>query len=232
MNILVTGAKGFIGKNLVVELKNQGYTDVFEYDIDTASELLDTYCAQAEFVFHLAGVNRPKDESEFMKGNFGFTSKLLDTLRKYKNTCSVMLSSSIQAALDNPYGKSKKAGEELLFAYGNETGAKVLVYRFPNIFGKWCKSNYNSAVATFCSNIANDLPITVNDPSAIINLVYIDDVVQELINALNGNENSTGDYCEVPLVYTATFLYFNHKGQASFALFLRWILHIISIIMM
>lgn len=202
MKILVTGAKGFIGKNLIAELKNQKYTDILEYDIDTASSLLDAYCKEADFVFHLAGVNRPKDQSDFMEGNFGFTSILLDTLKKFKNTCPVMNSSSIQAELGNPYGKSKKAGEDLLFEYGKETGAKVLIYRFPNVFGKWCRPNYNSAVATFCYNIANGLPITVNDHSHIMDLVYIDDVVEELINALNGKENSVGNFCQVPIVYT------------------------------
>jgi len=204
MKILVTGAKGFIGKNLIAELKNRKYTDIFEYDIDTDSSLLDEYCREASFVFHLAGVNRPKDSSEYMEGNYGFTSKLLDTLKKYKNTCPVMISSSIQATFDNPYGKSKKAGEELMFAYGKETGAKVLVYRFPNVFGKWCKPNYNSVIATFCYNIARGLPITVNDPSVVMNLVYIDDVVEELINALKGEEKRIGDFCEVPIVHTIT----------------------------
>lgn len=204
MKILVTGSKGFIGKNLIAELKNQKYTDIFEYDIDTDPFLLDDYCKEADFVFHLAGVNRPKVQSEFMDGNFGFTSILLDTLKKYKNACPVMISSSSQAALDNPYGNSKKAGEDLMFAYANETGAKVLIYRFPNVFGKWCKPNYNSAVATFCNNIANDLPVTVNDPSVIMNLVYIDDVVAELINTLNGKENKVDNYCEVQVVHTVT----------------------------
>lgn len=204
MKILVTGAKGFIGKNLITELKNRKYSDILEYDIDTDPSLLNTYCKEADSVFHLAGVNRPKDQSEFMKGNYGFTSTLLGTLKKYKNTCPVIISSSIQAALDNPYGKSKKAGEDLMFAYSEETGAKVLVYRFLNVFGKWCRPNYNSAVATFCYNIANDLPIIVNDRSHITNLVYIDDVVEELINALNGKEKSVGKYCAVTVVYTIT----------------------------
>lgn len=204
MKILITGAKGFIGKNLIVELKNQKYTDIFEYDIDTHTSLLELYCKDAEFVFHLAGVNRPKEQRQFMEGNFGLTLKLLDGLKKYNNKCPVMISSSIQAALDNPYGKSKKAGEDLIFAYGKETGAKVLVYRLPNVFGKWCKPNYNSAVATFCNNIAKDLPITVHDPNVMINLVYIDDVLQELINALNGKEHSSGDFCEVPQIYSVT----------------------------
>jgi len=202
LRILVTGAKGFIGKNLIVELKNRKYMDIFEYDKDTEPGLLDEYCRKADFVFHLAGVNRPKEQSEFMEGNFGFTSTLLDTLKKYNNNCPVMISSSIQAELDNPYGRSKKAGEDLLFKYGKETGAKVLVYRFPNVFGKWCRPNYNSAVATFCYNIAHDLPITINDPNVIMRLVYIDDVVEELINALNGKENRVGDFCEVPVVHT------------------------------
>ncbi|HOJ10488.1 MAG TPA: capsular polysaccharide biosynthesis protein CapF [Clostridiales bacterium] len=204
MKILVTGAKGFIGRNLVAELKNRKHTNIFEYDIDTDLSLLDAYCREASFVFHLAGVNRPKDQSEFMKGNFGFTSVLLDTMKKHNNTCPVMISSSIQAALDNPYGKSKKAGEELMFAYGKETGARILVYRFPNVFGKWCRPNYNSAIATFCNNIAHDLPIKVNDRNVVMKLVYIDDVVQELINALNGTENRIGDFCEVPVVHTIT----------------------------
>ncbi|PKM70841.1 MAG: capsular biosynthesis protein [Firmicutes bacterium HGW-Firmicutes-18] len=204
MKILITGAKGFIGKNLIAELKNQKYTHVLGYDIDTDPSLLNTYCKETDFVFHLAGVNRPKEQFEFMEGNFGFTSILLNTLKKYNNICPVVISSSTQAALDNPYGKSKKAGEDLIIAYGKKTGAKVLVYRFPNVFGKWCKPNYNSVVATFCNNIANDLPITVNDPSVVMNLVYIDDVAEELINALNGKENSVGDFYEVPVVYTIT----------------------------
>lgn len=204
MKILVTGAKGFIGKNLVAELKNRKYTDIFEYGRDNDLNTLDEYCKQADFVFHLAGVNRPKEQSEFMEGNFGFTSTLLNTLKKYKNNCPIMISSTIQAELDNPYGKSKKAGEALLFDYSKETGAKVLIYRFPNVFGKWCRPNYNSAVATFCHNIAHDLPISVNDPSVVMNLVYIDDVVSELISALESKENRSGDYCEVPIVHIIT----------------------------
>lgn len=204
MKILVTGAKGFIGKNLIAELRNRKYTDIFEYDRDRDPSLLDEYCKEADFVFHLAGVNRPKEQSEFMEGNFGFTSDLLGSLKKHNNTCPVMISSSIQAELDNPYGKSKKAGEDLLFSYGKETGSKVLVYRFPNVFGKLCRPNYNSAVATFCHNIAHDLPIQVNDPSVVMNLVYIDDVVNELINALEGNENTVDIFCEVPIVHTIT----------------------------
>lgn len=216
MKILVTGAKGFVGQNLVSQLHNiqagkaQNYgiageaLTVFEYDVDSTPAELDDYCRQADFVLNLAGVNRPKDQAEFMKGNFGFASTLLDTLKKYGNTCPVMISSSIQAALDNPYGESKRAGEQLMFDYAKETGAKVLVYRFPNVFGKWCRPNYNSAVATFCNNIAHDLPITVNDPSVVMNLVYIDDVVDELIAALSGNEHRNGDYCEVPVTHTIT----------------------------
>lgn len=204
MKILVTGARGFIGKNLIAELNNQKYTNILEYTRHTDPALLDAYCQEADFVFHLAGVNRPQEQSEFMDGNFGFTKTLLDTLKKHGNTCPVMISSSIQAALNNPYGKSKKAGEDLLVAYGRQTGAKVLIYRFPNVFGKWCRTNYNSAVATVCYNIARDLPITVNDPSVVMHLVYIDDVVEELINALQGRENSDGDFCFVPVVHTIT----------------------------
>jgi len=204
MKILVTGAKGFIGKNLIAELKNRKYDNIFEYDRDTDSSLLDEYCKEADFVFHLAGVNRPKEQSEFMEGNFGFTSDLLDSLKKHNNTCPVMISSSIQAELDNPYGESKKAGEDLIFNYSKETGAKVLVYRFPNVFGKWCRPNYNSAVATFCNNVAHNLPIQVNDPSVVMRLLYIDDVVNELINALEGKENKAGEFCEVPVVHTVT----------------------------
>ncbi|KAB3534737.1 capsular polysaccharide biosynthesis protein CapF [Alkaliphilus pronyensis] len=204
MKILVTGAKGFIGKNLIAELRNRKYDDIFEYDRDTDFSLLDGYCKEADFVFHLAGINRPKEQSEFMEGNFGFTSDLLNSLKKHNNTCPVMISSSIQAELVNPYGESKKAGENLLFTYVKETGAKALVYRFPNVFGKWCRPNYNSAVATFCYNIAHDLPIQVNDPSVVMNLVYIDDVVSELINALERNENKVDLFCEVPVVHTIT----------------------------
>jgi UDP-2-acetamido-2,6-beta-L-arabino-hexul-4-ose reductase len=204
MKILITGAKGFIGKNLIAELKNRKYTDILEYARDTDPVLLDAYCQETDFVYHLAGVNRPKEQSEYMAGNFGFTKILLDTLKKHGNTCPVLISSSTQATYDNPYGESKKDGEDLMFAYGRETGAKVLVYRFPNVFGKWCRPNYNSAVATFCHNIARDLPITVNDSSVVMNLVYIDDVVEELINALQGKENCIGDFCAVPVVHTIT----------------------------
>ncbi len=201
MKILVTGAKGFIGKNLISELRNQKYEQIFEYDLDSTEENLDKYAKEAEFIFHLAGVNRPKDEKDFMEGNFGFTSILLSYLKKHKNNCPIMISSSIQAELDNPYGLSKKAGEELILSYGKETNSKVFIYRFPNVFGKWCKPNYNSAVATFSYNIANDLPIKVNDPNVIMNLIYIDDLVKELICSLHGNENKKGNYCYVEPVY-------------------------------
>lgn len=215
MKILVTGAHGFVGKNLCATLyniangkdKSHGINSditVFEYDIDTDKTLLERFCSECDFVFHLAGVNRPQNTQEFMEGNFGFTSVLLETLKKYNNTCPVMISSSIQAALDNPYGLSKKAGEDLIFAYGKETGAKVLVYRLPNVFGKWCRPNYNSAVATFCNNIANGLPIQVNDRCVNMTLVYIDDVVDELINALKGQENREGEYCKVPVEHKIT----------------------------
>ena len=204
MKILVTGAKGFIGKNLIFELRNKGYEDIYEYDIDTKEGMLDEYARDCGFIFHLAGVNRPKEAGEFMQGNFGFTTLLLDKLKEHQNKCPVMMSSSIQAALDNPYGISKKAGEDLIFEYGKEIGAKVYVYRFPNVFGKWCRPNYNSAVATFCHNIANGLPIQVNDRNTMMNLVYIDDVVEELINALEGrpSKDSSG-YCFVPVTHNA-----------------------------
>lgn len=208
MKVLVTGAKGFVGKNLCAQLKNikdgkaRCYGDltieaIYEYDIDSTAEELDEYCRKADFVFNLAGVNRPQNTEEFMQGNFGFASILLDTLKKHNNTCPVMLSSSIQATLagrfgTSEYGKSKKAGEELFFEYSKETGAKVLVYRFPNLYGKWCRPNYNSAVATFCNNIANDLPIQVNDPNVELELLYIDDLVEEMIAALQGKEH----HCE------------------------------------
>ena len=208
MKILVTGAKGFVGKNLCAQLnniregKNKSYGDltiseIFEYDIDSTLEQLDSYCQSCDFVFNLAGVNRPQNQEEFMQGNFGFASTLLDMLKKYKNTCPVMISSSIQATLagrfgNSEYGKSKKAGEELMFEYGQEVGAKVLVYRFPNLFGKWCRPNYNSAIATFCNNIANDLPIQVNDRAVQLELLYIDDLVEQMIAALEGREH----HCE------------------------------------
>ena len=232
MNILVTGAAGFVGKNLVATLQNLHdgkdrtrpaltVGEIFTYDIDTDPALLAEYCKKADFVFHLAGVNRPKDESEFVKGNFGFTSMLLDTLKAQKNTCPVMLSSSIQATLigrygKSDYGRSKLMGEQLLFSYGEETGAKVLVYRFPNLFGKWCRPNYNSAVATFCYNTAHDLPITVNDPKTELELLYIDDLVTEMLDALEGREHHCtfdgvntvldvkGNYCAVPTTHHVT----------------------------
>jgi UDP-2-acetamido-2,6-beta-L-arabino-hexul-4-ose reductase len=202
MKILVTGANGFVGKNLVCELRNRGYEDLCLYDIDTEESLLDSFTKDCGFVFHLAGVNRPKEEKEFMEGNFGFTSTLLASLKKHNNTCPVLITSSIQAALDNPYGKSKKAGEDLLFSYGDETGAPVYVYRLPNVFGKWCRPNYNSAIATFCYNIARDLPITVNDPEVVMNLVYIDDVVQAFLAALKGDVTKENGFCKVCTVHT------------------------------
>lgn len=248
MNILVTGAKGFVGKNLVAQLKNirdgkakfygdVSVSEIYEFDIDSTLEELDTYCKNADFVFNLAGVNRPVDDEDFMKGNFGFASTLLDVLKKYKNTCPVMLSSSIQATLqgrfgDSKYGISKKAGEELFFQYSKETGARVLVYRFPNLFGKWCRPNYNSAIATFCNNIANDLPIQVNDRSTQLELLYIDDLVDEMIVALKGEEHycefngldtvldEKGRYCTVPMVHKITLgeivdLLYMFKSQPS-----------------
>ena len=231
MKILVTGAKGFVGKTLCDALKKikvgkdrthptLDIDEIFDYDIDTEGTLLDSFCAQADFVFNLAGVNRPQNAEEFMQGNFGFASTLLDTLKKHKNTCPVMISSSIQATCigryDSDYGRSKKAGEELIFAYAQQTDAKVLVYRFPNLFGKWCRPNYNSAVATFCNNIANDLPITVNDPNVGLELLYIDDLVDEMLLALEGREHRCefdgidtvlcegGKYCAAPITHTVT----------------------------
>lgn len=221
MKILITGAKGFVGKNLVENLKNirdgkdrihklPSNLEIFEYDIDNTETELEEYCKRADFVFNLAGVNRPKDNSEFMKGNFSFGEKLLNLLKKYKNNCPVMLSSSVQATLEgrytgSEYGKSKLAGEELFKNYGKETGARVLIYRFPNLFGKWCRPNYNSAVATFCNNIANNLPIQVNDRNTELDLVYIDDLVEELLRAANGNETKDEKgYCYVPEVHHVT----------------------------
>lgn len=232
MKILVTGAKGFVGKNLCANLRNikEGFDrthpelsieEIFEYDLDSTAEQLDKWCAEADFVFNLAGVNRPKDPEEFMKGNFGFASTLLDTLKKHGNTCPIMLSSSQQASLtgrfgNSEYGRSKKAGEDLFLQYGQETGAKVLVYRFPNLFGKWCRPNYNSAVATFCNAFANDLPYTVNDPSVELELLYIDDLVDEMIASLEGKEHHCefdglgviarpdGRYCYCPVTHKAT----------------------------
>lgn len=232
MKILVTGAKGFVGKNLCCQLNNikegkaRCYGDlqideVFEYDIDSTPEQRDSWCGECDFVFNLAGVNRPKDNDEFMKGNFGFASTLLDTLKKHHNTCPVMLSSSQQASLtgrfgNSEYGRSKKAGEDLFLEYGKETGAKVLVYRFPNLYGKWCRPNYNSAIATFCNNIANDLPIQVNDRSVQMEVLYIDDLVEEMIRALKGQEHhcefegldvlpsAEGRYCYCPVTHKTT----------------------------
>ena len=232
MNILVTGAKGFVGKNLcallrtIADGKNRTYgniaiTEIFEYDIDSKPEELEEYCQKADFVFNLAGVNRPQTTEEFMQGNFGFASTLLDTLKHHNNSCPVMLSLSIQATLigrygEGEYGKSKRAGEELFFDYGRETGAKVLVYRFPNLFGKWCRPNYNSAVATFCNNIANDLPIMVNDRSTLLELLYIDDLMDEMVAALKGEEHhcefdgidtvltESGRYCAAPVTHKVT----------------------------
>lgn len=232
MKILVTGAKGFVGKNLCCQLNNikegkaRCYGDlqvdeVFEYDIDSTPEQLDNWCGECDFVFNLAGVNRPKDNDEFMKGNYGFASTLLDTLKKHHNTCPVMLSSSQQASLtgrfgNSEYGRSKKAGEDLFLEYGKETGAKVLVYRFPNLYGKWCRPNYNSAIATFCNNIANDLPIQVNDRSVQMEVLYIDDLVEEMIRALKSQEHhcefegldvlpsAEGRYCYCPVTHKTT----------------------------
>lgn len=212
MNILVTGAHGFVGKNLCLKLYNiydksknhNADISVMEYDLDTEPSLLDEYCAKADFVFNLAGVNRPIKESEYIAGNYEFTSTLLDTLKKHRSTSTIMMASTIQAALDNPYGKSKKAGEDLLLKYEKETGSKVLIYRFPNLFGKWCKPNYNSVIATFCNNIANDLPITVNDRNTSITFAYIDDVANELVNALQGKENREGNFCKVQIEYKKT----------------------------
>lgn len=233
MKILVTGAKGFVGKNLCSQLKNikdakakwynlpEPIDAVYEYDIDSSLDDLYAWCKDCDFVFNLAGVNRPQDPKEFMEGNFGFATVLLDTLKKYNNNCPVMISSSIQATLagrfgTSEYGKSKKAGEELMFKYGEETGAKVLVYRFPNLFGKWCRPNYNSAIATFCNNIANDLPIQVNDRSVEMELLYIDDLVDEMIGALRGESHrcefdgvetvpaENGRYCYVPVTHKTT----------------------------
>ena len=232
LKILVTGARGFVGRNLVSQLRNiqsgkvKCYGDltvdaVYEYDIDSTIEELEVYCHDCDFVFNLAGVNRPQKQEEFMLGNFGFASTLLDTLKKHHNNCPVMISSSIQATLagrfgTSEYGKSKKAGEELMFKYGEETGGKVLIYRFPNLFGKWCRPNYNSAVATFCHNMAHDLPITVNDPAVELELLYIDDLVEEMISALKGEEHRCefdgvdtvlkfdGRYCAAPITHKVT----------------------------
>lgn len=202
MKILVTGAQGFVGKNLIATLERLEGVEIFPYDLNTDPTLLNNYTRDCEFVFHLAGVNRPQQEEEFKTGNPGFTNKLLRALKEYSNSCPVLITSSTQAVLENPYGQSKKEAEDLMFSYGKETGAKVLVYRLPNVFGKWSRPNYNSAVATFCHNIAHDLPIKVNDPNVVMNLVYIDDVVEEMISALQGNETRAGDFCKVPVVHT------------------------------
>lgn len=205
MKVLVTGAKGFIGKNLISELERQENIEILAFDIDSPAEALEEYCRECNFVFNLAGINRPEHTDEFMEGNFGFASTLVQTLKKYQNTCPIMNSSSIQATLDNPYGKSKKAGEDMLYAYGKEVGAEVYIYRFPNVFGKWCRPNYNSAVATFCNNIANGFPIQVNDRSTVMHLVYIDDVVEELLQALDRHPHVNSDgYCYVPTVHEVT----------------------------
>lgn len=202
MKILVTGAYGFIGKNLIEELKNRGYDSIYPVDVDTDENTLKEYCSDCEFVFHLAGVNRPQNEEEFMEGNFGFTSVLLNNLKEADNKAPVLITSSTQATLDNPYGKSKKAGEDLMFSYGEETGAKVFVYRLTNVFGKWSRPNYNSAVATFCNNIAAGIPIKVNDPSVVMKLIYIDDVMDEFIGALEGRANIVGGFGTVPVEHT------------------------------
>ena len=199
MKILVTGAKGFIGKNLIAELRNRKYEEIYEFDRDTDISLLDFYCSNCDFIFHLAGVQRPKEEKEFMEGNFGFTSILLDLLKKYRNTCPIVVSSSIQASLDNPYGKSKKAGEDLMFTYAEETGAKVMIYRFPNVYGKWNKPNYNSAITTFCYNISRNLEIKVNCRDTVMHVVYIDDLFDELISAMEGKGTKSGKFYRVPV---------------------------------
>lgn len=197
MSIVITGSQGFIAKNLIFELKNRGYSDVTLIDRNTSEEALDQACQAADFVFHLAGVNRPKDESEFTEGNVNLTASIIDTLKKHHNRCPILMSSSIQAELDNPYGNSKREAETLLFEYSNETGVDVLIYRFPNVFGKWCKPHYNSVVATFCHNLARDLPIQVNDPTTNLKLVYIDDVIEELIKALKGQGTKVGRFYAV-----------------------------------
>ncbi|MDR0958456.1 MAG: capsular polysaccharide biosynthesis protein CapF [Clostridiales bacterium] len=203
MKVLVTGANGFVGKNLVAHLKTREHM-VFEYDINSTTDQLDKFTAECEFVFHLAGINRPKDEAEFMAGNFGFSSELLNALLRHGNTCPVLISSSIQAALDNPYGKSKKAGEDLVFEYSDRTGANCFVYRLPNLFGKWCRPNYNSVIATFCNNIIHDNEITINNPDTLLNLAYIDDICEEFSNALGGNPHKEGDYCTTPITYSVS----------------------------
>jgi len=204
MKILVTGASGFIGKNLIAQLKNKGYSDILACDVDTEPALLDSYVRECAFVFHLAGVNRPNNPDEFMTGNRDLTANLLECLQKYRNKAPVLISSSIQAKRDNPYGRSKKAAEDLIFAYGKESGVDVFVYRLPNVFGKWCRPNYNSAVATFCFNIARNLPVQVNDSNPEMSLAYIDDVIEEFICVLKGSPNRQGDFCFVEPVHQVT----------------------------
>ena len=204
MKILVTGSEGFIGQNLIAELNNQGYKNIYKFDIGTKKSLLDNYTKECEFVFHLAGVNRPKDEKEFMEGNFGFISELLVLLKKHNNRAPILFTSSVQAEEDNPYGRSKKAGEDLLFSYNKETGVKVFVYRLPNLFGKWCRPNYNSVVATFCHNIANDLEIKINDPNAELVLSYIDDVLAEFLSVLNGKVSRSNGFFYIPTTHKIT----------------------------
>lgn len=204
MKVLVTGAEGFIGKNLTAWLAKRGDVEVLPFDVETPAKMLEEYCGECDFVYNLAGVNRPEHVEEFMEGNFGFATTLVETLKRHGNTCPVMSSSSIQAVLDNPYGRSKKAGEDMLLAYGRETGAAVYIYRFPNVFGKWCRPNYNSVIATFCHNIAHDLPIRINDRNTQMKLVYIDDLAEELLLALGGQPHMDEEgYCFVPTVHEA-----------------------------
>lgn len=201
MKILVTGANGFVGKNLVAELKNKGYKDIFEVTRETDPSILENYIPKCDFVFHLAGVNRPNEEQEFIQGNNIFTLKLLELLKKHQNQSPILFTSSIQALQDNPYGKSKKTCEDILFTHSKETGAKVLIYRLPNLFGKWCRPNYNSVIATFCHNIINDLKIQMNNPNIELTLGYIDDVLDEFLQALIGKESKKGDFCTITKTY-------------------------------
>jgi len=214
MKILVTGANGFVGKNLIAELNNRGYKDIYKSDIDTDRGLLIQYTKDCDFVFHLAGVNRPKDEKEFMEGNFGFTSELLTLLREHNNKAPILITSSIQAERDNPYGNSKKAGEELLFEYARKTGSTALIYRLSNLFGKWSRPNYNTVVATYCYNITRGLEIQVNNPEAELVLCYIDDVVDEFIKALENNPTKKGDYCIVPVEHKVKLIDIAEKIRA------------------